>query len=115
MTTARPKFSALFSRVLARHRKQQGLSQEALAERANVDRTYVGLLERYQRAAGLDVAKRLADGLGIPLTSLIAESEAEWAAASNVKPPRHTGQVLVAEGEGRWRKGTGVARRRKPK
>src|SRR5574340_609860 len=72
------KFSAAFNRVVRRHRLAQDLSQEALSERADVDRTYVGLLERGQRGPGLNVAKRLADALGYPLTELVAEAEEEW-------------------------------------
>jgi len=68
----------VFGQVLRRHRLKQGFSQEVLAERAEIDRTYVGLLERAKRAAGLDVAKKLAVALGIPLASLVAEAEKEW-------------------------------------
>ncbi len=54
------------------------MSQYALSEKADIDRTYMGLLERGQRAAGLDVAKKLATALGMPLAILIEETEHEW-------------------------------------
>ena len=78
MPPSRPRFSTAFGQVLRRHRLKQGFSQEALAEKAEIDRTYVGLLERAKRAAGLDVAKKLAVALGVPLASLVAEAEKEW-------------------------------------
>ena len=81
MTSAsRGSFSRVFSQILRRRRLDRGLSQEALSELAEVDRTYVGLLERGKRSPGLEVAKRLATGLGVPLTDLIAETESQMPA-----------------------------------
>lgn len=78
MSESASKFSSIFNQVVRRHRLARQLSQERLSEHAEVDRTYVGLLERGQRSAGLDVAHRLADALGVPFSDLIAETEAEW-------------------------------------
>jgi transcriptional regulator with XRE-family HTH domain len=39
---------------LRRLRQAQGLSQEELADRAEIDRTYVSALERSVYAAGID-------------------------------------------------------------
>ena len=36
----------IFSKVIAKIRKEKGLSQEALAEKANLDRTYISGIER---------------------------------------------------------------------
>ena len=44
-------------------RKSQGLSQEALAHRAGLDRTYVGGIERGERNPSLDNIHRLAEAL----------------------------------------------------
>jgi len=76
--TTRSKFSQAFNRVLRRYRLERGLSQAALSERADIDHAHVGLLERGQRSAGLDIAKQLAGGLGISLATLIADVEKEW-------------------------------------
>lgn len=76
--TSRARFSLVFNQVLRQRRLARGLSQEALSELAGVDRTYVGLLERGKRAPGLDVAKRLAIGLKVPLAELITEAERGW-------------------------------------
>ena len=87
-----------FNQVVRRHRKSQGLSQEALSERADVDRTYIGLLERGQRGAGLDVARRIAEALGLALADLIAEAELVWVTW-------HDDSVIpmAAEEPGEWR------------
>ena len=55
-----------------RHRRQQvGLSQEELAHRAQIDRTYVSSLERCQYAATLDVIEKLAVELDVDPTELL--------------------------------------------
>jgi len=67
--------SLAFGAVVQRHRKAKGLSQEALAERADIHHTHVGLIERGERNASLNVAHRVARALGMPLSVLIAEAE----------------------------------------
>ena len=64
-----------FATVLRRHRRQQAVSQEALAERADLHPTYVSLIERFERNPSLNVARSLADALGIPLSALVQEAE----------------------------------------
>jgi transcriptional regulator with XRE-family HTH domain len=60
-----------FSANLSRERHKAGLSQEALAFRAGLHRTEIGLLERGRRVPGLWTIARLAAGLEIPLATLI--------------------------------------------
>jgi transcriptional regulator with XRE-family HTH domain len=67
--------SVAFGTVVRRHRQANGLSQEALAERAEIHHTHVGLIERGERNASLDVAQRVARALGLSLSTLIAEAE----------------------------------------
>jgi transcriptional regulator with XRE-family HTH domain len=50
---------------LKRYRALRGLSQEELAHRADIDRTYISSLERSQYAAGIDVVERLATALDL--------------------------------------------------
>lgn len=52
-------------------RHQVGLSQEALAHEAGLDRTYVGSVERGERNISLDNIWLLADTLGVPPSRLI--------------------------------------------
>lgn len=66
-----------FAANLRRYRKAVGLSQEELAHRAQIDRTYVSSLERCQYAATLDVIEKLAVELGIEPAELLAIAEAD--------------------------------------
>lgn len=56
---------------LRQHRKAAGLSQEELAHRAQIDRTYISALERSVYAAGIDVVDRLAKELGVEASDLL--------------------------------------------
>ena len=69
------KLSLAFGAIVRKYRMASGLSQEALAERADIHHTHVGLIERGQRNASLDVAYRVSRALGLPLSALIAEAE----------------------------------------
>jgi len=68
--------SDAFALVLQKHRKRKGFSREALAQRAGLHQTYIGLLERKLRNPSLDTASLLAKALGVSLSELVAESEA---------------------------------------
>ncbi len=52
-------------------RAAQGISQEALADRAGVDRTFVGSVERRERNISLDNIERLAKALGLDVADLL--------------------------------------------
>ncbi|MCJ7666876.1 MAG: helix-turn-helix domain-containing protein [Anaerolineae bacterium] len=60
----------LFGRRLRELRQQQGLSQEELAFRAGLHRTYVGGIERGERNVTLKNIQRLADALGVDIRAL---------------------------------------------
>jgi transcriptional regulator with XRE-family HTH domain len=65
-----------FAANLRRLRKAAQLSQEELAHRADIDRTYVSSLERCQYSASLDMIEQLADALGVePHRLLVKPSE----------------------------------------
>lgn len=61
---------------LKTHRLAQGLSQEELAHRAGIDRTYISSLERSVYAAGIDVVDRLAKVLGMEASDLLTKPNA---------------------------------------
>jgi transcriptional regulator with XRE-family HTH domain len=56
---------------LRKLRQAEGLSQEELAHRAEIDRTYISALERSVYAAGIDVVDRLARVLGVEAADLL--------------------------------------------
>ena len=54
-------------------RRELGLSQEALAERANLHRTEISHLERASRDARLGTIVKVAGALGVPPAELLRE------------------------------------------
>ena len=55
----------IVARNLRRLRREKGVSQEELADRAGLNRNYPGLLEREQYAATVDVLEKLAAALDV--------------------------------------------------
>ena len=74
----------VFARNLRKSRQAQGLSQEELAHRADIDRTYISALERCVYAAGIDVVERLARALGVEAADLLRQP---------TLPPRKTSRI----------------------
>ena len=68
--------AAAFGEVLRDCRRKEGISQEELAGRANVDRTYVSLLERGLRQPTLDSLFRLAKGLNVTPATMVSRTAA---------------------------------------
>jgi transcriptional regulator with XRE-family HTH domain len=60
---------------LRRYRRAQRVSQEELAHRAEIDRTYISSIERCVYAASVDVVDRLAAGLGLEAADLLKRPE----------------------------------------
>jgi transcriptional regulator with XRE-family HTH domain len=61
----------VFARNLRALRQAKGLSQEELAHRADIDRTYISSLERSVYNASIDVVDRLASVLGVEAAELL--------------------------------------------
>ena len=66
----------VFAINLRRLRQAAGLSQEELAHRAEIDRTYISALERCLYAAGIDVVDRLARELSVEAADLLRRPSA---------------------------------------
>jgi transcriptional regulator with XRE-family HTH domain len=60
-----------FGETLREHRQRAGLSQEKLAAKAGIDRTYVGGAERGERNVALVNIVRLAEALNIRAAELL--------------------------------------------
>ena len=55
----------MFGEVLRTYRKERGLTQEELAHRAEIHRTYVSLLERNEKSPTLNVLFRICRALEV--------------------------------------------------
>lgn len=51
------------------------MSQEELAYRSGLDRSYTGGVERAERNPSLRILIQIADGMGIPLSAIMARAE----------------------------------------
>ena len=74
-----------FGRVVRRDRQRRGLTQEKLAELADLHTNYVSLVERGRSAAAIDTLAALAHALGLRPSQLLRAAEREL--ASRNKPP----------------------------
>ena len=63
----------VFSFFLQKHRKALGLSQEQLAERAGLHRTYIGMIERSEKNITLRNIEKLANALNVNIKDLFNE------------------------------------------
>ena len=61
-----------FGRAIRELRLERGISQEELAHRADIDRSYMGGVERGERNASLKNILRVASALDIPPARLFA-------------------------------------------
>lgn len=57
------KLRRTVARNLKRLRREKGMSQEELADRADINRNYVGMIERSENAATVDMLDKLAEAL----------------------------------------------------
>ena len=66
------RLRSIFAANLRAARRAAGLSQERLAELADLDRTYISLLENERYAVSIDTLERLADVLELAPVELLA-------------------------------------------
>jgi transcriptional regulator with XRE-family HTH domain len=62
----------LFGRAVRTARLERGYSQEALAERVGIHRTYIGDVERGTRNVSLLNIVRIAEALSVPVATLFS-------------------------------------------
>jgi transcriptional regulator with XRE-family HTH domain len=77
MRRRRLEFSDAFALVLQRHREAKKLSKQTLAQKSGLHQTYVGKIESGLSNPSLDAANAIAEALGVPFATLVAEAEIE--------------------------------------
>lgn len=68
-------FAKFFGQIVRKHRKARFLTQEQLAERADLAPKMISLVERLQRNLSVNVADSIAQGLSVPLWRLVKDAE----------------------------------------
>ncbi len=85
-TLARSEILRRFGESLREHRHRCGLSQEKLAAKAGIDRTYVGSAERGERNVALINIVRLAEALDISPAQLLSNCDAAETSGATPEP-----------------------------
>jgi transcriptional regulator with XRE-family HTH domain len=62
-----------FGETVRQERLRLGLSQEALASKAGVHRTYIGMIERAEKNITLENISKVAKALGLSISQLTKE------------------------------------------
>ena len=71
------KLQEAFGNAIRKHRLAAGLSQEDLAERADLHRTYVGDVERGERNVSLINMWKISEASGVRLSRVLKDVEKE--------------------------------------
>lgn len=67
------EYNIRFGRRLAALRALKSLSQEELAFKCDINRTYIGTIERGEKSATVNTIYKLAHGLGVKPAEFFAE------------------------------------------
>lgn len=65
----------MFAKNVRKFRQADGLSQEELAEKCGMHRTYISAVERCKRSISLDNIQRIADALEVETYKLFLPEE----------------------------------------
>ena len=72
---SRRQILGAFGAAVRASRTNQGLSQEQLADRANLHRNYIGMVERAERAPTLLAIEAIARALRMSASELLSRAE----------------------------------------
>ena len=67
------KAQELFGQKIRKYRTQQGISQEALALKAGLDRTYIASVENGKRNVSIQTIHKFLTALNIPFSDFFAD------------------------------------------
>jgi transcriptional regulator with XRE-family HTH domain len=84
----RDPLQAAFGQAVRRARNARKVSQEKLAELSEINRTYMGDVERGERNLALKNMSKIARALGLRLSQLLRAMEEELAENSNTPSTR---------------------------
>jgi len=73
-TAPRSELRRIFAQCVREQRKRLGISQEELADRALVHRTFIGAVERAETNVSIDNIARISVALGVKAADLLAEN-----------------------------------------
>lgn len=79
------KSEETFGKVLKKFRTQKGLSQEQLALDADLDRTFISLLERGLRQPSLNTLLQISNALDTKASEIVAQVEIELSKLLNTE------------------------------
>lgn len=72
---AKKKILIAFGNKVRELRKEKGLSQEELSFKADLHRTYIGMIERAEKNITLVNIEKIAKALGVTLKDLLDDSK----------------------------------------
>lgn len=87
-TTSDPVVAQVFGSVVREARLAKGAAQEALAHRAEIERSHLGKIERGEHMPTLALALKIAKALGITASELVRRTE-------STLPPSYRSQDLA--------------------
>jgi len=75
MRKASHSIRAVLSENILKYRRSKNLSQEQLADKCGLHRTYIGAVERGERNVTLSTLELLAQTLGVSIPDLLTKKE----------------------------------------
>jgi transcriptional regulator with XRE-family HTH domain len=88
ISVVRDELQAALGRRIRQLRRQERISQEELAARADLHRNYIGSIERGERDVGVSSLARIAFALGISLAELMKPFDSVDRIRSNRRRPK---------------------------
>ena len=65
----------LFAIRVRELRVERGMSQDEMAAKSGLHRTYIGTVERAEQSIGIDNIEKIAKALGVPIVDLFKDEE----------------------------------------